>query len=253
MYPGIVGLLGSGAVPLKRVLITGGSRGLGLAICRHLLAEGWHVVTTSRNPSLELAQVLQEHAGRIEFHPAELAEIGNVAAFCKAARVQDGFAGFVANAGVGIEGLLTLSSTTVIEESMHVNLLAPMLLAREVVKGMLESGGSLVFVSSVAALTGMRGLSVYSAAKGGLVSFSRALAREYGSRGVRSNAILPGFIETSMTESLQGRDRERIIRRTALKRLGNVDDVAGVVSFLLSDAARYVTGTEIVVDGGMTA
>ena len=129
-----------------------------------------------------------------------------------------------------------------------------MLLAREAIKGMLtHGGGSLIFIASVAARTGFSGLAVYGAAKGGLVSFSRALAREYGKRGIRSNAVLPGFLETEMSQSLPVAKRDRIVGRTALKRLGAAHDVAGVVTFLLSEQARYVTGTEIVVDGGLTA
>jgi 3-oxoacyl-[acyl-carrier protein] reductase len=118
---------------------------------------------------------------------------------------------------------------------------------------MLTRGGTLLFVSSVAARTGLSGLAAYSAAKGGLVSFSRTLAREYGQRGIRSNVILPGFIDTEMSKSLSEADRARVTRRTAAQRLGKVDDVVGSVSFLLSDEARYITGAEFVVDGGLTA
>lgn len=96
----------------------------------------------------------------------------------------------------------------------------------------------------------MAGLTVYSATKGGLVSFSRAVAREYGARGIRSNAILPGFIESDMTRELDRKTRERIEQRTALGRLGDVADIVESVRFLLSDDARFITGTELVVDGG---
>jgi 3-oxoacyl-[acyl-carrier protein] reductase len=105
----------------------------------------------------------------------------------------------------------------------------------------------------LAARTGLSGLAAYSATKGGLISFSRALAREYGEKGIRSNTILPGYIETEMSQGVGGEERQRLARRTALKRLGNVEDMVGAVSFLLSDRARYITGTELVVDGGMTA
>ena len=131
--------------------------------------------------------------------------------------------------------------------------MANLFLAREVIKGMLERGGSLVFISSVAARTGFSGLAVYSATKGALVSLSRAIAREYGERGIRSNCILPGFLETDMNQDVDAETRARLARRTALKRLGQPEDVVGCVSFLISDAARYLTGAEIVVDGGMTA
>src|SRR5690606_20335889 len=125
-----------------------------------------------------------------------------------------------ANAAIGTEGLLTLTSKNRIEECLQVNLLSVILLSREVLKGMLSRGGSLVFVSSITATRGYAGLSVYSATKGALLSFSRSLAREYGPRGIRSNCILPGFLETEMTGTLANEDRERIQRRTSLQRLG---------------------------------
>lgn len=238
---------------MKRVLVTGGSRGLGLAICRRLLAEDYHVVTVSRKLSPELSELRKEHIGQLEFYAVDFAKNNAVARLANAAGLLDGVDGYVANAAVGTEGLLTLTSDAQIAECIQVNLVAPMMLAREVVKGMLTHGGSLVFISSVAARTGFSGLSVYAATKGALVSFSRSLAREYGERGIRSNCILPGFLETEMSQSLGEEARARLKRRTAVKRLGQVEDVAGCVSFLLSDEARYITGTEMVIDGGLTA
>jgi 3-oxoacyl-[acyl-carrier protein] reductase len=238
---------------MKRILVTGGSRGLGLAVCRQLLAEGHGVVTCSRKLASELSGLLQTHPDRLEHHLVDFAQLGAVAALAKSARLLEGVDGFVANAAIGAEGLLTLTSEAALRECVEVNLVATMLLAREVVKGMLARGGSLVFVSSVAARTGLAGLSVYAATKGALVSFSRALAREYGQRSIRSNCVLPGFLETEMTCSLTPEAKARLTRRTALRRLGQADDVVGAISFLLSDAARHITGAELVVDGGMLA
>ncbi|MEK7674965.1 MAG: SDR family oxidoreductase [Verrucomicrobiota bacterium] len=238
---------------MKRVLITGGSRGLGLAICRRLLTEGYHVVTASRRLSPELAELRHQHSDRLEFYAVDFADKDAAAQLSLSARLLEGVDAFVANAAIGTEGLLTLTSNSAVEECIQVNLAAPILLAREVIKGMLTRGGSLVFISSVAAKTGFAGLSVYAATKGALVSFSRSLAREYGERGIRSNCILPGFLETEMSQSLGEEDRVRLRQRIALKRLGQVQDVVGCVSFLISDEARYVTGTEVVIDGGLSA
>ncbi len=237
---------------MKRALVTGGSRGLGLAICRRLLTDGWRVVTASRQLSPELTELMAASEGQLEHCCVDLAEPASTRQLSEQARLLDGVDAFVANAAVGTEGLLTLTSEREIRASIEVNLLAPMLLTREVLKGMLAGGGgSLVFISSVAARTGLSGLASYSAAKGGLVSFSRALAREYGERGIRSNVVLPGFLETDMSRSLPKEKREQVARRTALKRLGQPDDIVGCVSFLLSEEARWVTGAEFVVDGGM--
>lgn len=235
-------------------MVTGGSRGLGLAICKRLLDDGFNVVTASRKISPELAELLAAHPQSLEHHVIDFADANAALALSQAAGLLDGLYGFVANAAMATEGLLTLTPEATVRRCVDVNLVAPMLLARAAIKGMMVGGGgSLVFIASVAARTGLAGLSSYSATKGGLVSFSRSLAREYGEKGIRSNAVLPGFLQTEMNQSLTGMDRERIIRRTALKRLGSVEDVVGVVSFLLSDEARYVTGSEIVADGGMTA
>ena len=237
---------------MKRVLITGGSRGLGLALCRAMLAAGWQVVTCSRRGSPELTDLQQQHPGSLEHWPVDLAASGAATSLAEQARVLDGLDGFVANAALGTEGLLTLTPEAMLRECVEVNLTSTMLLARQVVKGMLARGGSLVFISSVAARAGLTGLSVYAATKGALVSFSRTLAREYGERGIRSNCVMPGFLETDMSASLSAAQRERLVRRTPLRRLGVAADVVGAVAFLLSDEARFVTGSELVVDGGQS-
>lgn len=238
---------------MKTILVTGGSRGLGLALCRELLARDYRVITASRRSSPELDALRNAHGDRLAHHRVDFSQPDQVRQFIVSANLLDGVDGFVANAAVGTEGLLTLTSEESIRQCLEVNLIATMLVARAVIKGMLSRGGSLVFVSSVAARTGLTGLSVYAATKGALVSFARALAREYGERGIRSNCVLPGFIETEMSAALAADQKDRLTRRTALRRLGAPEDVVGAVLFLLSDDARYITGTELVVDGGMTA
>jgi 3-oxoacyl-[acyl-carrier protein] reductase len=238
---------------MKRVLVTGGSRGLGLAICERLLRDDWQVVTTSRHLTPALKRLGEAHPGRFEYYAADLSSPEDREHLCRSARVLHGLDGFVANAAIGTEGLLTLLSESAIREGIEVNLLATVLLTRQVVKGMLSRGGSLVFISSVAARTGFSGLSVYAATKGALGSFSRAVAREYGGRGIRANCILPGFLETEMSATLSASNKERIRRRTALRRLGTVDEVVGAVRFLLSEEARYITGSELTIDGGLAS
>lgn len=238
---------------MKRVLITGGSRGLGLALCQRLLAEGWEVLTVSRQRSAGLVELAEQAPGRLRHFTHDLAAPGAVAALTKEARLLEGVDALVANAAVGTEGLLTLLGEEAIRRTFEVNVMATILLTRQVVKGMLARGGNLVFISSIAARTGFSGLSVYAATKGALVGFSRSLAREYGAKGIRSNCVLPGFLETDMSAILPAAQRERLARRAALGRLGTVHDVVGTVSFLLSEDSRFITGTEFVVDGGSTA
>jgi 3-oxoacyl-[acyl-carrier protein] reductase len=226
-----------------------------LTVSRAQLDRGWSVIGVSRRRTEEVSALEATSGGRYRFFEADLSEPGAIGTVVERAGVLEGLDGFVANAAVGLDGMLTMTAEADLRRCVELNLVAPMLLAREVIKGMLAAGraGSLVFVSSVAARTGFTGLSVYGATKGGLVAFARSLAREYGERGIRANSVLPGFLATEMTAGLDQGRRSAIVRRTALKRLGETGDVAGAVAFLLSDEASYVTGTEIVIDGGMTA
>ena len=237
----------------SRVFLTGASRGLGLALAEALLEDGWDVVGTARKVTPGFEGLGARFPGRLEFHGADLANPADVERLACDARLVQGYDAFISNAGIGMDGLVTLLSPEAIQTGVQVNLLAPMLLARAAIKGMLAKGGSVVFVASVAARTGFSGLAAYGATKAALVGFSRGLAREYGSRNVRSNCILPGFLATEMTASLDETRQNQIRRRTPLGRLGDPGDVVGAARFLLSDAGRHVTGTEITVDGGMTA
>lgn len=236
----------------KRVLVTGGSRGLGLAICRALAHADYLVLTVSRSGSAELDGLRRDFPGQVESIHTDLGNPGELQALTKHSQIRSGLDGFVANAAVAVEGLLALTSHEKIAQCIQVNLTSTILLTRAVIKGMLPRGGSIVLISSVTAIRGFAGLSVYSATKGALLSFSRSVAREYGARNIRCNAILPGFLETDMTHSLSPEDKERVQRRTALQRLGEPSDVTGMTKFLLSEEARFVTGSEFVVDGGLT-
>jgi 3-oxoacyl-[acyl-carrier protein] reductase len=141
-----------------------------------------------------------------------------------------------------------------IERLIRVNTLAPIVLTKYVVRHMMaDGGGRIVNVSSIASFTGYSGLSVYGATKASLVGFTRALAREVGRRGVNVNAIAPGFVDTEMTGGMESDERDRIVRRSALHRLPEIDDIAGGVAFLLGEGARNITGTVLTVDAGATA
>jgi 3-oxoacyl-[acyl-carrier protein] reductase len=129
-----------------------------------------------------------------------------------------------------------------------------MVMSKYVVRSMMaDGGGRIVNIASIVASTGYSGLSVYSATKASLIGFTRSLAREVGRLGVNVNAVAPGFVDTDMTQSLTAEHREQIVRRSALRRLVDVDDVANAVEFLLSDKAKNITGTVITVDAGNTA
>jgi 3-oxoacyl-[acyl-carrier protein] reductase len=162
--------------------------------------------------------------------------------------------GLINNAGVSFDGVLGLMRNADIEHLIRVNTVAPIVLTKYVVRGMMSDGeGRIVNIASVTALAGYSGLAVYSATKASLIGFTKSLAREVGPANVNVNAVAPGFIETDMTHGLKDEQRERIMRRSALRRLSEVDDVAHAVEFLLSDKARNVTGTDLTVDAGSTA
>jgi 3-oxoacyl-[acyl-carrier protein] reductase len=132
---------------------------------------------------------------------------------------------------------------------------SPLLLSKHVLRSMMADGvgGRIVNLASIIAFTGYSGLSVYGATKASMIGFTRSLAREVGRTGVTVNAVAPGFVDTEMTKGLTEEHREQIVRRSALRRLVEVDDVAAAVEYLLSDGARNITGTVITVDAGNTA
>jgi len=155
---------------------------------------------------------------------------------------------------MSIEASLALMHTSQMEQLLRMNTLSPMVMSKYIVRSMMAEGnGRIVNISSIVASTGYSGLSVYSATKASLIGFTRSLAREVGRMGVTVNAVAPGFVDTDMTRSLAVEEREKIVRRSALRRLVDVEDVANAVEFLLSDKAKNITGTVITVDAGNTA
>ena len=144
--------------------------------------------------------------------------------------------------------------TVDIEHLVRLNTLAPMIMTKHVVRSMMSSGeGRIVNMASIIASTGYSGLSVYAATKASMIGFTRSLAREIGGLGITVNAVAPGFVDTEMTAGMGDTQRETIARRSALKRLPGIDDVAHAVSFLMSDKARNMTGTVMTIDAGNTA
>lgn len=239
----------------RLVVVTGASRGLGLAMAETLAADGFRVVALARRPSeaLEAAQVAAP--GRIAFMAADLSEIDALQALAQRIRAEHGpVYGLVNNAALGTPGLLTTMPASKIAELVHLNTLAPMVLTKYLARGMMTaSAGRIVNVSSIIAFTGYNALSVYAATKASMIGFTKSLAREVGRLGVTVNAVAPGFIETAMTGEMDEAERGRVANRSALKRLAEPQDVADAVAYLMSDRARNVTGTVLTIDAGSTA
>jgi 3-oxoacyl-[acyl-carrier protein] reductase len=244
---------------MHNVIVTGGSRGLGLGITRRLLESGFSVIAIARKESAEITETMRDadesRPGSLHFESFDLTEIEGIPDLVKKLRKDLGpIYGLVNNAGMSSDGVLALTPTTQIERMVRLNTISPMVLTKHVVRNMMaDGGGRIVNISSITAFTGYSGLSVYAATKASLVGFTKSLAREVGRLGVNVNAVAPGFVDTEMTRRMTDEQRHQIERRSALKRLVDVDDVANAVDFLLSDRSRSITGTVITVDAGNTA
>lgn len=248
--------------PSPTTIISGGSRGLGLAVASRLLERGDRIATFSRSGSAALDGLASRHPGRVHQEQFDTADSAAIRRFV--ANAVDRFGRVdhcVANAAVAAEGILATMSDADIDAMLTVNLRGAIVLVRECVRQFLAQprarpdaeAGAVVVVSSVVAARGSPGLAVYAATKAGLEGFARCLAREVGPRGIRVNAVAPGFLATELSATLSSADRERIVRRTPLGRLGDTADIIGAIDFLTSPGAAFVTGQTLTVDGGGAA
>jgi 3-oxoacyl-[acyl-carrier protein] reductase len=231
-------------VTARSVLVTGGNRGIGLATAQLLAAAGHRVAVTHRGsgaPEGLLAvkcDVTDSAAVEQAFVDVELAH-GPVEVL-------------ISNAGITDDQLLLRMDEESFTRVLDTNLTAAFRVAKRASKSMLRARwGRLVFVSSVVGLSGSAGQAGYAASKSGLVGFSRSLARELGSRGITSNVVAPGFVDTDMTAELSEARRTQIRESIPLGRTATADEVAAVIGFLADDASSYVTGAVLPVDGGL--
>lgn len=218
-----------------------------------LLGAGYRVSTFSRNPSEFTAKLAGNPA--LFFLAADLADRASITAFVKAAEAKFGVPyGLINCAAIADDGVLATMAPEKISKLVAVNVDGTIQFSRMVIRTMLRSrtGGVILNISSISSIRGFRGLSAYAFTKGGLESFTRALARELGERNIRVNSITPGYYDTEMSRNLTGKQREQILRRTPLGRLGLPEDVVGSILFFLSDQASFITGQTLVVDGGST-
>jgi 3-oxoacyl-[acyl-carrier protein] reductase len=243
----------------RNVLVTGASRGLGLGIARRLNAAGYHVIAVARSKSKQINEAIAEsergNDAPLSFVPFDLGKIDDIPDLVRKLRKEFGpFYGLVNNAAVGHDGALAMMHNAKIEELVRLNTLSPIVLTKYVVRSMMAEGsGRIVNVASIIGFTGYSGLAAYAATKASMLGFTRSLAREVGRLGINVNAVAPGFLDTEMTHGLAGEQRQSVIRRSALRRLADVDDVAGAVEFLLGDSAGNISGTVLTVDAGATA
>jgi 3-oxoacyl-[acyl-carrier protein] reductase len=236
------------------VIITGGSRGLGAGLVQSYLDSGDLVATCARSITPEVEKWQQELPDRFLFAPADLSKSADCEAFVKAVIDRwDHVDVLVNNAGVARDGILGMTSDDDIDTVIDLNLKGTLYMSRLVGRRMLaRRTGCIVNISSIVGRSGYRGLAVYSATKAAQEGLTRALARELGSRGIRVNAIAPGYLRTEMSHGLDEEQLQQIVRRTPAGRLGDPDDVARACQFLTDPRNTYVTGQVLVVDGGLT-
>ncbi|WP_332309354.1 SDR family NAD(P)-dependent oxidoreductase [Pseudomarimonas arenosa] len=236
------------------VVISGGSRGLGQALVQERLDAGDIVATFSRSRNEFIDRLRGADPDGVRFHweAIEGTDLEGVRTFgMNVLRRYKRIDALINNAGVGVEGLLTMTSERDIHLALTLNLESVIVLTRTCLKGMLAARhGSIINISSVNALRGHKGLAVYSATKAALLGFTRSLASEVGPQGITVNAIAPGFFESEMVGHLTEAQRARIIRRTPMRAMCTTQDIVDSARFLLS--TRAITGQTLAVDGGFS-
>jgi len=240
---------------MKLIIVTGASKGLGLAICTRLLKDGYKVVGISRSQTHEFEKLQQKNTETLFNEQYDFADTSSIQVLVRKITKEHGnIYGLINNAALGHDGVLGTMHESQISELIKVNIESPILLTKYASRSMLmKLQGRVINIGSIIATTGFNGLSVYGATKASLSGFTRSLARELGRAKITVNTVAPGYMKTAMTEGLEGEKLESIKRRSPLGQLATVEDVAGTVSYLLSDDAKNITGTTITVDAGSTA
>ncbi|MBV8117695.1 MAG: SDR family oxidoreductase [Candidatus Eremiobacteraeota bacterium] len=238
-------------------LITGASRGIGRATAAEFATHGADVVLVGRDRSSleETAASCSDAQANANTHivVADVTDERAVNAAVEETIARFGRIDFaIGNAGQSADALVIRMRSSLLDQMIAANLKSAFYLCSAVLKPMLrQRSGSIVLVASMVGLTGNPGQSAYAASKAGVIALAKSAAKELGSRNIRVNAVAPGFIQTAMTDQLPDAAKEKLLNQTALGRPGKPEEVSGVVSFLCSDAAAYMTGQTLVIDGGV--
>ena len=238
----------------KVVLVTGGSRGIGRAIAGSLAVEGAAVVLAARDAARlsEAVEEITSAGGRAESVSIDVADRSSVqAATARVLETHGRIDGLVNNAGVTRDNLVLRMKDEDWQAVLATNLTGVFLCTQAVLRPMIKQrSGRIVNVTSVVGLMGNAGQANYAASKAGVVGFTKSVAREVASRGITVNAVAPGFIETDMTATMTDKAKEAVTAAIPIGRVGRPEDISGAVTYLVSDAAAYITGQVLGVDGG---
>ncbi len=240
----------------KKALITGGARGIGKEIVVAFLNEGASVYFIDLNPSEymdEYEKIAGEKGAEVSYHQGNVAEENEISGVVKEILEKSGGIDvLVNNAGITRDNLFFRMSSQEWKDVLSINLHSAFYISKIVARQMAKQrSGSIINISSIVGVIGNAGQANYSASKAGMIGLTKSLAREIGSRGVRVNAVAPGFIKTAMTDKLNENQKEALLAQIALNRLGEPSEVASAVLFLASDLASYVTGQVVHITGGM--
>ncbi|PUU94354.1 3-oxoacyl-[acyl-carrier-protein] reductase [Halanaerobium sp.] len=242
----------------KKVLITGSSRGIGAEIAKKMAALGAEVVINyahSKARAEDVKSEIEAAGGTAHLIQADVSDFDQAANLVKTAyKKMDGLNVLVNNAGITRDKLILRMKEEDWDQVLDINLKGVFNCTKNAVRYLLKAeNAKLINLSSVVGVNGNAGQANYSAAKAGIVGFTKTMAKELASKGVCSNAIAPGFIDTEMTDDLSDSIKEGIIEQVPLARFGRAEEVADLVSFLASDNANYINGEVIKIDGGMGA
>ena len=234
--------------------MTGASRGLGLNVAQRLVKSGNKVYAISRKSSSELNSLLNNYPDLIRFSNFDFSNPETITTSWLQNILSDDqpIHGLVNNAAIAYDDLVSNMQLDNLESQFRVNVFSPMLLTKHAIRRMIlhKTAGSIVHVSSISTQTGYKGLSMYAATKGAIEAFSKNTAREWGARKIRSNCVVPGFMETDMSGNLDNETKARIYKRTSLNQPTSLDSVAETILFLLSDRSQSMTGQNVIVDAG---
>jgi len=236
------------------ILLTGASKGLGLITTKLLLKKGCTVYSISRSKTENLGELMLEYPENLKWLQYDLADGENIrrSVFKNWISFDTPIHGFVNNAALAYDDIITNLDLASLEQMYYVNVFTPMILTKFVLRQMLLHNikGSIVHISSISVHTGYKGLSMYASTKGALEAFSKNTAREWGEKGIRSNCLVAGFMETEMSSTLSDNQKNRIYQRTSMKQPVDVNSVAETIAFLLSSEAKSITGQNLYVDNG---